>query len=422
MSTQLSTDILESIVDTLAPDDPNLRATKACSLVCHDFLAICRKRIFARIILNNPSVDPPPSLRIDWVQHGTTASFKRLLSFSPDLAQHVRELAVNLTAQDLKDTALVDIFKKINQLQALTLRCSRSSQSFLERIQFDWDNNPLRPGLLHLLHLPTIVSFNLLAIENFLVSDLIPCANLKQIRFSDLSISSAFPSESKPIIGSPIQPLSLFGGTKSASIFTEMYAMRCADGSPFFDFSGLTTLAYPMAESQDLEGLRHILSRCENLVNLSTRTDSRSFEPIFTNLSKMLTPSIHTLKRIDLLITFDDSKSPQKGQEDPFRGFIDALEGIENYNIIETLSIGVIILIDSTHGPLENWGRLDKLLTRPTWSKLRAVSLTVKTHHWFWDPSNPMDKTIQAFGETQFSGLSSHKSIVFNFRLVAQPL
>ncbi|KAF9477064.1 hypothetical protein BDN70DRAFT_934537 [Pholiota conissans] len=357
--------------------------------------------------------------------HGTTLAFKRLLSNSSDTANHIRELAVNITKEDLREIGHAETFEKMMQLQALTVISSRHSQLlfFNETKQFSWDDNPIRQGLLHLLHLPTLVSLHLQSIEHFIVSDLVPCTNLKHIYLSELSIARTSPSARITVF--PIQPRSLFCGTRSAPIFLEMCAMQCGDGSPFFDLSRVTDVTFEVVKPQDLKYLRRILSHCKSLVslkainynNLATPPDFKT-STIFLNIFSTTTAeSIQTLKRIDMIISFSDSYSTLRDKGDPFRGFVDALENIEK---IEDITIEVVIEVGSTYGLLAKWARLDQVLTRPGWSTLRKVSLTIKTHRYAWDPSNHVAQTIEAFPKTHFSGLSSHNFVVFDFRHVSR--
>ena len=118
-----------------------------------------------------------------------------------------------------------------------------------------------------------------------------------------------------------------------------------------------------------------------------------------------------------MLISFNDFYGTLRGKGDPFRGFVDALENIENK--IEVITIEVVIESGSTYGLLAKWARLDQVLTRPGWSTLRRVTLTIKTYCSAWDV-NRMDQTLQAFPKMYFSGLLSHNSVVFDFHHVSQ--
>jgi hypothetical protein len=63
-------------------------------------------------------------------------------------------------------------------------------------LEYDWSNNPIRPALLRLLHLPTLTHFKV-NVNLFLVSDLIPCVNLKYLDIGHTSVAAdnnTFPS------------------------------------------------------------------------------------------------------------------------------------------------------------------------------------------------------------------------------------
>jgi len=154
-------EIEETILDLLAEDDKDHSALKTCSLVCQAFLPICRKHIFGSIVLND--YQTPPS---------TTHALALLLSRTPEIADYVRKFEYTIHVAGLTSPSIQESLKRISRLKSLTVRHINYG------LIFDWSNNPLRPALLHLLHLPTLTHFKLTGINNFVVSDLTPCTNL----------------------------------------------------------------------------------------------------------------------------------------------------------------------------------------------------------------------------------------------------
>ena len=82
---RLPLEVLERIIDDVAKynDDliDSLSSIKACALVCHSFLPLCRKHIFASVTLNARHPSSP-----------TSNDLNHLLSNSPHLAVYIRNL------------------------------------------------------------------------------------------------------------------------------------------------------------------------------------------------------------------------------------------------------------------------------------------------------------------------------------------
>jgi len=116
------------IVDAVATgDDSRLFSTKACALVCHSMLPLCRNYIFASVTINAPSSRSP-----------TTDDLYFLLSASSHLAMCIRKLvyhavAVEFFTEKWKQLALV--FKKLVKLETLHI----SYSVIMPSRKLDWD-------------------------------------------------------------------------------------------------------------------------------------------------------------------------------------------------------------------------------------------------------------------------------------------
>jgi hypothetical protein len=79
MAPRLPLEVLERIIDDVAEYDDDLidypSSIKACALVCHSFLPLCRKHIFAYVTLNARNSSSP-----------TSDDLNHFLSNSPHLA------------------------------------------------------------------------------------------------------------------------------------------------------------------------------------------------------------------------------------------------------------------------------------------------------------------------------------------------
>ena len=154
----LPLEIEEMILDLLSEDDEVYSASKTCSLVCKAFLHICRKHIFRSIVLNK-------------VNGRKTRSFEQLLRETPEIADYIRKLDYIIRIKDLTSPTIRESFKRISRLEFLTVNAPSSSGP-----RHYWSNSPIRPALLHLLHLPTLTHFKVINMNDFVVSDLIPAS------------------------------------------------------------------------------------------------------------------------------------------------------------------------------------------------------------------------------------------------------
>lgn len=255
----LPIEIIDEVINILAQDDPSLFSTKACALVCNEFHHLCRKHIFSSISLNHTYARS--SMPYTSATKATTRMLQQLLDTSPEIGDHIRNLTYNITSDDLRNDSLVETFRQITRLKSF-----RVWDFNLPKLK--WNNNSLRPALLHLLHLPTLIAFRILAIENFLVSDLTPCINLEHLKFEHLTV---FDDESLPsnLPKKSIRLRSISAGLKSAPVTMKMCAMLCADGKPFFDFSWVNDLTIKIHRQNDVQATLNLLSRCKQLININ---------------------------------------------------------------------------------------------------------------------------------------------------------
>ena len=168
-------EIEETILNFLAEEDEGHSALKTCSLVCQAFLHICRKHIFRSIVLGSST---------------THRAFERLLRETPEIADYIRRFDYNVRTTDLSSPFIEDSLKRISKLEFLVIWHHYWRT-------FDWSNNPIRPALLRLLHLPTLTRFEVSNIDNFVVSDLIPCVNLKYLYigiYTTLAAENTYPA------------------------------------------------------------------------------------------------------------------------------------------------------------------------------------------------------------------------------------
>ena len=251
-------EIEAQILDFLAEDDEDHSAMKICSLVCQAFLPICRKHIFGSIDLNyidrasdNGSFSPIP----------TAHAFERLLDETPEIADYIRKLHFIIRITDLTSSAppIQESLKRISRLQSLSIR----SENWRG---LDW-NNPMRPALLHLLHLPTLTHFAMHDIDVFTVSDLIPCVNLKYLKISFLSMAAenAFPAT---LPEHSIQLNEFAGIGISAAAIMKLCTAQGPNGQPIINFRSLPKITVVIKDRDGGKASQELFRRCHFLTDV----------------------------------------------------------------------------------------------------------------------------------------------------------
>ena len=104
MPPRLPLEVLEQIIEDVAADYvDNLSSVKAWALVCHSFLPLCRKHIFASVTLNAHS-------------SATSDDLSNLLSNSPHLAVYIRELDYLVNEKELEISMVAIYVQEIGRV------------------------------------------------------------------------------------------------------------------------------------------------------------------------------------------------------------------------------------------------------------------------------------------------------------------
>lgn len=249
----LPLEIEEKILDLLAEDNDSHSALKVCSLVCQAFLHKCRKHIFGSIVLND-----------HWaVSRPTTHAFESLLRGRPEIVNCIRKLDYAIRAADLTSPTLQESLKRISRLKILTVRWSSSN-----RPEFDWSDNPIRPALLYLLHLPTLTHFKVTQVDNFVLSDLVPSINLKYLNIglyttgaAETPFPAAFPEHSIRLNGFGVE-------VRTADAIMKLCTARRPDGQPLIDFGSLSKIKVVLESPNEGAASRELFRRCQNLTDV----------------------------------------------------------------------------------------------------------------------------------------------------------
>ena len=254
MAPRLPLDVVNLIIDDLAKHNDKLSSIKACALVCHSYLLLCRKHIFASVTLNARQSSSP-----------TSDDLNNLLSNSPHLAVYILNLDYYLSRSkkefiENRILWLLPMFKKLVNLQSLTISyCSYT----LPRLKLDWMSSLERKVLLPLLHLPTLTSISLATIENFPIADLAGCVNLKSLETYGLECSPDGVGEFlETLPPTPVMLERLFVNWGSTEFVQKSCHARRPDGKPIIDFSSLKEIE---SVEVQLYLMTELFGMCENL-------------------------------------------------------------------------------------------------------------------------------------------------------------
>ena len=249
-------EIEEMIFNLLPEDDEGRSALKTCSLVCQAFLPICRKRIFGSIFLFNnwegPSCAPH------------AFKFERLLRETPEIADYIRKLDYTIQPADLASLSIQESLKRISRLEFLTVRPHPGCE-------LDWSNNPIRPALLHLLHLPTLTHFSVNNIKDFVVSDLMPCVNLKYLdigNYTTMAVAENLNTFPVTLPEYSIQLNEFIAGIRSPTA-TVLCTARRPDGQPIIDFGSLSKITVDIQLPNEGEASQELFKHCQVLTNVN---------------------------------------------------------------------------------------------------------------------------------------------------------
>ena len=218
----------------------------------------CRKHIFESIRLGVAHALASDDRNM--TSSPTIHAFERLLRETPEIAEYIRKLDLSILYSDLTRPSIQESLKQISRLEFLTLRVRNHT--------LDWSNNPIRPALLHFLHLPTLTHFKMYTIEVFSVSDLIPCVNLKylDIGYVSMAAEDTFPS-ALPEHSIQLNEFVAGFGASPATIMKHCTARR-PDGLAIIDFGSLSKITVAFVGLHGSRALQLLFRHCHVLTNV----------------------------------------------------------------------------------------------------------------------------------------------------------
>ena len=188
-------------------------------------------------------------------------AFSGFLYERPKIADYIRKLDYPIEVADLTSPSIQESLKRISRLEFLAI-CYRDIS------RLDWSNSPIRPVLIHLLHLPTLTHFCVTDINNFVVSDLTPCINLKYLDIglyttgaTEIDFPIAFPEQS-------IQLNEFVAERGSADAIAKLCSTRCPDGEPVIDFGSLSKVTVALGEPDEGEASQVLFRCCQRLTDV----------------------------------------------------------------------------------------------------------------------------------------------------------
>jgi hypothetical protein len=394
-------DIINLIIDIVG-EKKDTDLLKELALVCHSFLHICSKHLFATIELHDAvsaSINYRPSKK----------GFIKLLKRRPDVVKYIRQLSYKVNSTrglvcprlnsrfDHNDHLLSSILLTIPRLNCLKINCS----------QFHWSSlsSSLRSAFLHLMHLPTLKHVDLSYIHSFPLSYLTPSVNLLRLDISHLSGGSAEffgQSEMMPKIRE-------FHTSQSTLLTTTLLQAKMQDGRPVFNFMDLRLLSMSFTWGNDVQNYQYLLQNAKLLEKLHLSVGAGR------SLVGVLSPSARNLKVLSLSIPLYSIGGL------PLGGLCEELEAMAGDNMLEVLSCEVCVYPSHTKDIIGSVIRnVEKVLIKPGWSSLRQISLKLSCRA-NTEPNHGrmLSEALQSLPDEYLSLLSKLESVAFDYSAYA---
>ena len=116
---------------------------------------------------------------------------------------------------------------------------------------------------------------------------------------------------------------------------------------------------------------------------------------------------MQTLKHITVKIHLNDDNN------DPLFAILSEFEDMRTKNIIETVTIGILVQKYGSCRVGDDWGRIDEILTTPGWFSLKRVSLIIEIN-------NRNNNVALLKLSENFPRLSSSNSLSFIFEVITK--
>ncbi|KAF8805740.1 hypothetical protein BYT27DRAFT_7339600 [Phlegmacium glaucopus] len=393
-------DIIENIIDIYINENANyLQNVRALSLISPLFLHLCRKYMFS-------------SIRITVTKSSrylrTTEAFGELLLTTPGIAGYIHKLRIFIVNPDIESRYFFSrVPQQLTSLQSLTV-----SNSFYSVLDWNLVSSSMHRSLLDLMHLPTLKYLHLGKMKNFLISDLIPCSNLKHLSVHELCIVSVSEdgdaddgAASSSLCHKPLQ-LQVFDLQTDSLEDLKLLEAKFSDGRPILDFTGMEKLFINFGWPGAAVPLQEIFKRSRELQDIHLKVGHACFRAL--KFATTITPCLETLRRVCLDINSCQSSN------DPLAGLCDELEeDILGKNKLESIELEITLLIEQDSRLSDDWARLERILLKPGWPMLKQVFLLVIIYS---DHRATYNRAIRTLLPACFNGLRSSKDFWFSIR------
>ncbi|KAF9479430.1 hypothetical protein BDN70DRAFT_878809 [Pholiota conissans] len=386
----LPVEVLEHIVKDLACNDP--KRVKNCALTCWALLGICRKYLFAKVLI----VISAQSLARR--EEGIFA----LLRKSPEIAGYTRYLHIRIANDGERNWVTPPELKLFSKLRTYEISFDPyppNHSSFRSRYPHSDDaflncTETLVPTLRKLLFRPirTLVVLKLDRMTNFPFCDVLRnFPNVRTLMLTNMEVNKvveadseiATVTDSRPTQALPgLNPIKLrtlhsdcwgsFEATRALTI-KKLLDLRQPNGQAIFDFSRLKILHIRESDVEET-GLAIALPKLLLQTHQLTKfiLDHQAAENItLSGVGQALVASRMTLKTLRIKSSMDDF------DDDPLHGLPDelAIFGAQ-LNVLESLSLEINMTSGCSTG--NEWGELDEVLDTLSWPKLKSVSIVLK--------------------------------------------
>ncbi|KAH8099821.1 hypothetical protein BXZ70DRAFT_941318 [Cristinia sonorae] len=392
-------EICEEIIDILALLDPP--SLKTCHLVSRIFTPRCRAHIFRSIHLDS-----------DAEQCRDGEELHTLLSISPDVAFHIRQLWLQIRRRDFQSYGLVESLKKLKNLELLELGDRTGRYGYHYGLSWGLsDMDFLRPSIQHLLELPTLRELRVMwLIQDFPVS-YIRNSNIKSLTISHGGLRDDEPGDTRTLRSCPLESIAInYNSDDQTESVASLFRVKGSNGRPVIDTSSLKVISIStdppelLVTGRPLFHSEHLISVTFNAIEVISSVP---------RLHEYLAPSLQSLRylKLDLQIC-----EPELGTS-LILSITTELAKLRGVNRIETVDIDIIIDMDVHFDIPRSWEDIDDVLAGPKsgWPSLKEVNMFMQVVMFNADSKDDFYVALQGLPKTHFKQLTESSQISFKF-------
>jgi hypothetical protein len=322
---------------------------------------------------------------------------------------------------DVYDDDVPLVLGRLHHLQSFELGIG-------ERMITGWNEfyQPFREALLRLIQLPSVSRLEISRISNFPITVFFPCMNLADLTLARLirpTTAVSCGNGSSALEAAP-QLRSFAFRLNSGPYAMHLLNARRPNGGRVLDFRNVRTLSVEAGKEGDLmviQAFIRVTQKLETLDYVGTYQDPTMAWhvslAILAEITKgyagfaasLNTSSLATLTTLRLQHGIDDEI------QDPLCGLCKEISIISGRNVIEEISLRVIVQTDCRCKTGSEWGGLDAVLSRG-FPQLLYVSLDIEICVFLPSFSEAaLEEQINEIPRKYFPWLSSNIQVAFNF-------